>query len=99
MPDQKFLDDLYRNGSSYLAHDTEQEFLKKKQFIEKKLDGANPDFNHWIFKYLKNSKPGKYFEVGPGTCTLFKTFKLKDWICEGYELKSWISDKNIFTIT
>ena len=51
---------------------------------------------HWIYKYLENYKPGKYFEVGPGNCILFKTFKSKNWSCEAYELQSWVVAEGIF---
>ena len=96
MPNQIFLDTLYKNSSPYLAHDTKEELGKKKNYLKKKSDEVVTDFNHWIFKYLKNFKPGKYFEVGPGSCRLLNMFKYKKWNCEGFEVKTWIINKNIY---
>ena len=96
MPNQIFLDTLYKNSSPYLAHDNNEESKKKKDHLKKKIDYVVTDFNHWIFRYLKNFKPGKYFEVGPGSCELFNMFKYKNWNCEGYEVKTWILNENIY---
>ena len=96
MPDQELLDRMYRSNSPYLFEESEVDMLSKKNFKEKKMDGVIPNFSHWIYKYLENSKPAKYFEVGPGNCILFKTFKDKGWFCEGYDLQGWITGKGIY---
>ena len=44
---------------------------------------------------MKKSKIGNYLEIGPGYCSLFKTFRNHGWKCEGYELQTWIKDKGI----
>jgi len=96
MPSQFFLDSLYKNSSSYLNHDSKVELKKKNNYLKKKPDVIVPNFNHWIFKYLKDFKPGNYFEVGPGTCKLLNMFKSKNWNCEGYEVKDWIVNEYIY---
>ena len=96
IPSQKYLDQLYRDGSNFVFGYSDDEILTKKKFEEKKLESVEPNYMHWIYKYLENYDPGKYFEVGPGNCILFKTFKSKNWSCEAYELQSWVVAEGIF---
>ncbi len=96
IPSQKYLDQLYREGSKFVFGYSDDEILTKKKFEENNLESVEPNFKHWIYRHVENHKPGKYFEVGPGNCILFKTFKSKNWLCEGYELQGWISTKGIF---
>ena len=96
MPSQKYLDQLYREGSKFVFGYSHDEILTKKKFEKSKLESVEPDYKHWVYKYLENQKPGKYFEVGPGNCLLFKTFKSINWSCEAYELQSWVVAEGIF---
>ena len=45
---------------------------------------------------MKNFKKGDYFEIGPGNCSLFKTFRDAGFKCFAYEKQSWCLDKDIF---
>ena len=42
-----------------------------------------------------NINKGRFFEVGPGLCRLYKTFLLKGWICQGLEPRSFVKLKGI----
>ena len=96
MPDQNLLDELYKQRSDYVFANSKIKFLQQKNYIEKKMEGVQVDYTHWVYQYLKNLKPGIYLEVGPGNCVLFKTFKSSGWYCEGYELWGWIKSESIY---
>ena len=42
-----------------------------------------------------NDNKGRFFEVGPGLCRLYKTFLLKGWTCQGLEPRSFVKLKGI----
>jgi len=96
MPKQNFLDKLYSNDSEYVFGHSDHELLIKKNFQKNRLKSVSINFNHWVFKIMKNLKKGVYFEIGPGNCSLFKTFKYVGYKCFAYEKQSWILDNNIF---
>jgi hypothetical protein len=96
MPKQNFLDRLYSNDSEYVFGHSDYELLIKKKFQKNRLKSVSLNFNHWVFKIMKNFKKGDYFEIGPGNCSLFKTFKHLGYKCFAYEKQSWILDNNIF---
>lgn len=96
MPKQNFLDRLYSIDSKYVFGSSQYELFIKKNFQKDRMKSVSPNFNHWVFQAMKNFKKGNYFEIGPGGCSLFKTFKDKGYKCYAYEKKSWIVDNNIF---
>ena len=89
-PNIKFLNKLYLKNSSYVFGHTKQEILSKKNFIKKKFVNQKAHTKHWIFNYLMDIEKGKYLEIGPGLCNLYKAFYDKGWKCEGVELQKWI---------
>ena len=97
IPNEKYLNYLYNSNSKYIFGHVHSKYeIEIKQKIKKKgLKLVKTDEKHWIFEYMKNSKIGSYLEIGPGYCSLFKTFRKHGWKCEGYELQSWIKDKGI----
>ena len=97
MPTEKYLNHLYTSHSPYIfGHIHSQYEIEIIKNIKKNgLKSVKTDENHWIFKFMKNSKIGNYLEIGPGQCSLFKTFSNHGWKCEGYELQPWIKGHGI----
>ena len=96
MPKQNYLDKLYSNGSEYVLQYSDYELLLKKKFIKKGFKSVILNFNHWVFREIRNLYKGNYFEIGPGNCSLFKSFRDVGFNCFAYEKQSWILDKNIY---
>ena len=94
-PKEKFLNKLYLNNSDYVFGHTADENIKKEKFIEKKFKNILAYNDHWIFNYIKKEKKGRYLEIGPGLCNLYKAFYSIGWKCEGVELQSWIKAPGI----
>ena len=46
-------------------------------------------------KYIDIKKRGKYFELGPGLCRMYKTFYSQGWNCQGLEPRSFIKAPGI----
>ena len=42
-----------------------------------------------------NINNGRFFEIGPGLCRLYKTFLSKGWSCQGLEPRSFVKIKGI----
>ena len=95
MPQENYLKDLYNSHSKYLFKKPHIEILKKKDFMKNKLKKENFQPNHWIFKNMKNDKKGNYLEIGPGECSLLKTFRNHGWHAEGYELQKRIQIEGV----
>jgi hypothetical protein len=55
---------------------------KPKKYNFLKIPNLN---KHWIFKYIDLNKKKNYFELGPGSLNLYKTFYSKGWTCCGIE--------------
>ena len=94
VPSQIELNKLYEIDSQYVFGGTFQELDQKKKFIKNKFEDIKPQFDHWIFKHVEPIT-GKYFELGPGLCRLYRTFYLKGWICQGLEPRSFIKSNGI----
>ena len=94
IPSQKELDGLYAIDSPLVFGKTEYNQLQKNIFIKSNSENIVPDNNHWIFKYIKINN-GKYFELGPGLCSLYKAFQLKGWKCQGLEPRSFVQINGI----
>tara|TARA_B100000795_G_scaffold216648_1_gene170578 strand:- start:4537 stop:5439 length:903 start_codon:yes stop_codon:yes gene_type:complete len=92
MPKHNFLKKLYRSKSLYVFGVFGKDHTKN---VKKNLKSNNYVLNHWIYKEMKNKKKGNYLEVGPGACTLLKTFKKNGWKCQGFELSNWIKSKDV----
>ena len=96
-PNEKYLKYMYNSNSKYIfghVHSKYELDITKK--IKKSgLKLVTIDEKHWVFRHMKKFKVGNYLEIGPGFCSLFKTFRNHGWKCEGYELQSWIKDKGI----
>tara|TARA_Y100000816_G_scaffold291815_1_gene284487 strand:- start:1248 stop:2159 length:912 start_codon:yes stop_codon:yes gene_type:complete len=94
-PNEEYLHELYSNNSKYVFGHNPREEGEKENF---RLNGFNkvlPYKTHWILNFLNINHQGKYFEVGPGLCRLYKTFYEKKWICEGLELQPFINAPGI----
>lgn len=89
IPSQSELDSLYEIDSPIVFGKTDYNQLQKKKFIRSNYEGIAPDNNHWIFRYIKIDS-GKYFELGPGLCSLYKAFQLKGFKCQGLEPRSFV---------
>lgn len=96
-PRDKFLKDLYKKDSQLVFGGAHEELKGKGEFIKNKFKKIMPYKDHWIFKYIDKSKKGKYFELGPGLCRLYKTFFENGWTCQGLELRSFIKGPGIKT--
>ena len=94
-PNEKYLNELYRNNSNYVIGQYEERKLRKQEFINKGFTQVLPDNNHWVLKFINLEKKGTYFEIGPGLCNLYKVFVEKEWICEALELQEWIKGPGI----
>ncbi len=81
MPSNLFLEGLYKKNSEYVIKKGFLVNLPRNYYLRLK---TTP--NHWIFDFMKNKKKGNYLEVGPGDCSLLKTFRDNGWKCEGLEL-------------
>ena len=76
MPNQNILDKLYESGSEYVLIKSNYDILIEKKFKKKYLKSVKPSYSHWVYKFAKkHNLKGFYFEIGPGNCILFKTFK------------------------
>ena len=94
-PNEEYLNQLYSNNSKYVfGHDPSEE-AEKENFKLNGFDKVLPDETHWILNFLNIDYRGKYFEVGPGLCRLYKTFFEKNWVCEGLELQPFINAPGI----
>ena len=94
-PKEEFLNELYRNNSKYVfGHDPNEE-IEKNKFKNSGFKEISSLKNHWIFNYLDLDTKGEYLEIGPGLCKLYKSFYLKNWICEGIELQPFIKAPGI----
>ena len=94
IPNQKELNKLYEIDSPLVIGGTIQELNQKDTFIKNDFKNLKPQFNHWIFNHIENSA-GKFFELGPGLCRLYRTFYLKGWQCQGLEQRSFIKINGI----
>ena len=94
VPSQIELNKLYEIDSPYMFGGTFQEVEQKNNFINNKFEDIKPQFDHWIFRHLEPII-GKYFELGPGLCRLYRTFFLKGWKCQGLEPRSFIKSNGI----
>ena len=93
-PSQDILNILYEKDSPLVFGGTEYELKQKKNFITYGFKDILPQNDHWIFKHVNINK-GRFFEVGPGLCRLYKTFLLKGWTCQGLEPRSFVKLKGI----
>jgi SAM-dependent methyltransferase len=89
IPNEKLLKNLYKDDSPLVFGGAHSELKVKKNFIAGNFEKVEPYQSHWIFNYL-DKKNGNYFELGPGMCSLYKTFFEKGWKCQGLELRSFI---------
>ena len=96
MPKKNFSEKLYKTNSEYVFAKKAVLIRKKKNFIKKNLKLKNLNTNHWVFKFMVNSKKGNYLEIGPGNCSLLKTFRNHGWYCEGLELQKCFKIKGVF---
>ena len=94
-PTENYLNSLYKNDSKFVFGHDKNEELEKKKFINKGFFEINSFKNHWVFKFLDISKKGKYLEIGPGFCKLYKTFYENNWHCEGLDLQPFIKAPGI----
>ena len=92
MPKPNFLKKLYRNKSPYVFGTIEKKHTK---MVNKNLKLVNYSFDNWIYIATKKQTKSNYLEVGPGSCTLLKTFKKNGWTCQGFELSNWIKSKDV----
>ena len=93
-PSQIKLNNLYKTDSPLVFGGTDYELDQKKKFITYGFKNIITQNDHWIFKHVNIDK-GKFFEVGPGLCRLYKTFLLKGWTCQGLEPRSFVKLKGI----
>ena len=96
MPKKSFSEKLYKTNSEYVFAKEAVLIRKKKYFIKRNMKLKNFDTNHWIFKFMKNNKKGNYLEIGPGNCSLLKTFRNHGWYCEGLELQKCFKIRGVF---
>tara|TARA_B100000768_G_scaffold120431_1_gene111418 strand:- start:303 stop:1205 length:903 start_codon:yes stop_codon:yes gene_type:complete len=92
MPKPNFLKKLYRNKSPYVFGTIEKNHTK---MVNEDLKSKNYSFDNWIYIAMKNQTKSNYLEVGPGSCTLLKTFRKNGWVCQGFELSNWIKSKDV----
>ena len=95
MPKKKFIENLYKKSSEYVFNKEFISNIKKKTFFTKALKSEKLNINHWIFKFMEDYKKGNYLEIGPGNCTLLKTFRKFGWHCEGLELQKVLKIKGV----
>ena len=93
-PSQATLTNLYKMDSPLVFGGTCHEIDQKKKFINNGFKNVSTQNDHWIFKYV-DIKRGKFFEIGPGLCRLYKTFLSKGWSCQGLEPRSFVKIKGI----
>jgi|TARA_B100001971_G_scaffold16313_1_gene12699 SAM-dependent methyltransferase len=94
-PEEKYLNDLYKDNSHYVfGHDTDEENHKKKFKLEG-FESVIPYNDHWAFKFLNINDKGGYLEIGPGLCKMYKTFYEKGWFCNGVDLQPFIKAPGI----
>jgi SAM-dependent methyltransferase len=94
-PTEKNLKELYKNNSKYVfGHELDEEHEKNK-FKDGGFKSVLPFNEHWIFNFININQAGKYFEIGPGLCRLYKTFYKKNWHCEGLDLQPFIKAPGI----
>ena len=93
-PSQAALTNLYKIDSPLVFGGTYHEIDQKKKFIDKGFKNISTQNDHWIFKYV-NINRGKFFEICPGLCRLYKTFLSKGWSCQGLEPRSFVKVKGI----
>ncbi len=93
-PSQAALTNLYKMDSPLVFGGTCHEIDQKKKFINNGFKNVSTQNDHWIFKYV-NINRGKFFEIGPGLCRLYKTFLSKGWSCQGLEPRSFVKVKGI----
>ena len=93
-PSQAALIKLYKIDSPLVFGGTNHEIDQKKKFINNGFKNINIQNDHWIFKYV-NINTGRFFEIGPGLCRLYKTFLSKGWSCQGLEPRSFVKAKGI----
>lgn len=93
-PSQASLTNLYKMDSPLVFGGTYHEIDQKKKFINNGFKNIPTQNDHWIFKYV-NINRGKFFEIGPGLCRLYKTFLSKGWSCQGLEPRSFVKVKGI----
>ena len=93
-PSQAVLINLYKTDSPLVFGGTHHEIDQKKKFINNGFKNVPVQNDHWIFKYVNIDK-GRFFEIGPGLCRLYKTFLLKGWSCQGLEPRSFVKVKGI----
>ena len=93
-PSQAALTNLYKMDSPLVFGGTYQEIDQKKKFINNGFKNVSTQNDHWIFKHV-NINRGKFFEIGPGLCRLYKTFLSKGWSCQGLEPRSFVKVKGI----
>ena len=95
LPTDSYLTSLYKSGSHLLSFNEREKLQEHKTFVKKKFKQIVPYENHWILKYINIKKRGKYFELGPGLCGMYKTFYSKGWNCQGLEPNSIIKAPGI----
>ena len=89
-PTVKYLNELYKFNSKYVfGHEAGEEYEKNK-FKQEGFDKVSPFDKHWVLNFIKTNEVGKYLEIGPGLCRLYKTFYKKNWDCEGLDLQPFI---------
>ena len=93
-PSQAVLINLYKTDSPLVFGGTNHEVDQKKKFINNGFKNVPVQNDHWIFKYV-NINNGRFFEIGPGLCRLYKTFLSKGWSCQGLEPRSFVKIKGI----
>ena len=93
-PNQTILTKLYKSDSPLVFGGTVYEIDQKNKFISYGFNKIPIQNDHWIFKYVNINK-GRFFEIGPGLCRLYKTFLLKGWTCQGLEPRSFVKLKGI----
>ena len=96
MPKKNFSEKLYKTNSEYVFAKKAVLLRKKKDFVKNNLKLKNFNTNHWVFKFMINSKKGNYLEIGPGDCSLLKTFRNHGWYCEGLELQKCFKIKGVY---
>mgnify|MGYP003956005253 FL=1 len=95
LPTDSFLTNLYKKGSHLLCYDEGEKLQEYNTFVKKNFKQITPYDDHWILKYIDIKKRGKYFELGPGLCGMYKTFYSQGWNCQGLEPRSIIKAPGI----
>ena len=96
MPKKVFGENLYKMDSEYVFNKEHMLIQKKKDSEKKKINLDNLNTDHWVFKFMKNSKKENYLEIGTGNGSLLKTFRRHGWHCEGLELQKSFKIKGVF---